>query len=150
VNPNPRYSGDWISNERAWLVGKNLPLLRASDIAAAARKLRARHGIRRVLVHAQGVAGWWAIYALEHEPAIDRIWIDRTPHSIRAALDTPVHQDLHDVVIPGVIPQAVPGAKIFWTDPTDWMRNVVKLDGGYVYRNVNDDGEGRLLDRFLR
>jgi hypothetical protein len=60
-----------------------------------------------------------------------------------------VHQDLHDVVIPGVIPQASPGAKILWTDPADWMRNVVKLDGGYVYRNVNDDAEGRLLDRFL-
>lgn len=149
VNPNPRYSGDWISNERAWLAGKNLPLLRASDIAAAARKLRARPGVRRVLVHAQGVAGWWAIYALAHEPAIDGIWIDRTPHSIRAALDTPVHQDLHDVVIPGVIPEAKAGAKIFWTDPTDWMRNVVKLEGGYVYRNVNDDAEDRLIDRFL-
>lgn len=149
VNPNPRYSGDWISNERAWLVGKNLPLLRASDIAAAAKKLRARPGVRRVLVHAQGVAGWWAIYALAHETAIDGIWIDRTPHSIRAALDTPVHQDLHDVVIPGVIPEAKPGAKIFWTDPTDWMRNIVKREGGYVYRNVNDDAEDRLIDRFL-
>jgi hypothetical protein len=150
VHPSARYSGDWISNERAWLVGKNLPLLRASDIAQAARQLRSRAGVRRVFVHAQGVAGWWAIYAMAHEPAIDRIWVDRTPHSIRAALDTPVHQDLHDVVIPGVIPQASPGPKILWTDPTDWMRNVIKLEGGYVYRNVNEDAEARLLDRFLR
>jgi hypothetical protein len=149
VNPNPRYSGDWISNERAWLVGKNLPLLRASDIATAARKLRARPGIQRVMVHAQGVAGWWAIYALANEPAIDRIWIDRTPHSIRAALDVPVHQDLHDVVIPGVIPEAAPGEKILWTDPTDWMRNVVKLEGGYVYRNVNAEDDQRIFTTFL-
>jgi hypothetical protein len=150
VNPNPRFSGDWISNERAWLVGKNLPLLRAADIASAARTLRSRPGVSRVLVHAQGVAGWWAVYAIAHEPAIDRIWIDRTPHSIRAALDTPVHQDLHDVIIPGVIPEAAPGEKILWTDPTDWARNVVKADGEFIYRNVNDDAEASLLDRFLQ
>jgi len=151
----PQLSGDWATNERAWLIGLNLPLMRAADIAAAARELRARPGIRRVLVHATGVAGWWAIYAAAHEPAIhpviDKVWVDRTPHSIRAAFDQPAHYDLHDVIIPGVVPEARPSAKLMWSDPTDWMRNTVKLDGGYVYRNVIvDDDNERLIREFLR
>lgn len=144
-------SGDWASNERAWLIGKNLPLMRAADIAEAAQKLRSRPGIRSVRVHAQGVAGWWAIFAAVHEPVIDRTWVDRTPHSIRAAFDQPAHMDLHDVIIPGVIPAAAPSAKLYWTDPTDWMRNVVTLPGTYRYRNVIvDDDDRRLIEEFLR
>ncbi len=150
VNSPRGFAGDWISNERAWLVGKNLPLLRAAGIAAAARKLRTRPGISRVMVYAPGVAGWWAIYAQANEPAIDRIWVDRTPYSIRAAMDQPVHQDLHDVVIPGVIPVAAPSAKIFWTDPADWMRNAIRLPGGYVYRSLAADNDNALIDAFVR
>jgi hypothetical protein len=147
----PQLSGDWATNERAWLIGLNLPLMRAADIAAAARELRARPGIRRVLVHAAGVAGWWAIYAAAHEQAIDKVWVDRTPHSIRAAFDQPAHYDLHDVVIPGVVPEARPSSKLLWSDPTDWMRNTIKLSGGYVYRNVIvDDDSERLIREFLR
>lgn len=147
----PQNSGDWATNERAWLIGKNLPLMRASDIVAAVKKLRARQGISRVMVYAPGVGGYWALYALANEPSIDRVWVDKTPHSIRAAFDQPVQQDLHDVVIPGVVPKFEPSSKILWTDPTDWMRNVVKLPGAYVYRNViADDDDTRLISLFLK
>ncbi len=150
VAASVNYSGDWIANERAWLIGKNLPLLRAADIAKAVRELKARPGISRVLVHATGVAGYWALYAQANEPAIDRVWVDRTPHSIRAAFAQGLHRDLHDAVIPGVIPAFEPGPKLLWTDPTDWMRNVVAVKGGYVYRNViADDDSRRLVEMFL-
>lgn len=40
---------------------------------------------------------------------------------------------------------------ILWTDPTDWMRNVVKVSGNFVYRNVIvDDDDQRLIDLFLK
>ncbi len=151
VTRYPFYSGDWATNERAWLIGKNLPLMRAADIATAARKLKARPGIERVLVTASGVGGWWAIYALQNEPAIAKAWVDKTPHSIRAAFDQPVHQDLHDVVIPGVVPDVKPSRRLLWTDPTDWMRNVIKVPGEYVYRQViYDDDSERLITLFLK
>jgi hypothetical protein len=146
----PQLSGDWASNERAWLIGKNLPLMRAADIADAARSLAKRPGIRSVRVHAQGVAGWWAIYAAAHEPVIERTWVDRTPHSIRAAFDQPAHMDLHDVIIPGVIPQAAPSVRLLWSDPADWMRNVIKLPGAFRYRNVTvDEDDSQLIRDFL-
>ena len=150
VEPYRVISGDWAANERAWLIGRNLPLLRASDISAAVRSLRQRPGVRRVLVHAPGVGGWWALYAFANDPGIDRLWVDRTPYSLRQAFEYGVHTDLHDAVIPGVLPEFRPGGKILWTDPTDWMRNTVKLTGGYVYRNiVVDDDDRRLIDLFL-
>jgi dienelactone hydrolase len=150
-----RYSGDWITNTRAWLAGENLALMRAADIAAAVKKLRARPGITRVFVHAQGVAGWWAIYAAAHESGIDGLWLDRTPYSVRAAFDHPVHYDLHDVVIPGVIPEAPPSAyklkRLVWSDPTDWMRNIVVRPGDFQYRSISgDDEDARLIALLLR
>ncbi len=145
------YSGDWATNERAWLIGKNLPLMRAADIAAAVKQLKSRSGINRVMVYAPGVGGYWALYALANDPSISRVWVDKTPWSILAAFEQGVHQDLHDVVIPGVVPHFEPSSKIFWTDPTDWMRNVVKRPGQFVYRNVIvDDDDQRLVSRFLK
>jgi len=156
VAPYTGVSGDWAANERAWLIGTNLPLMRAYDIANAVKSLRARPGIKRVLVHAPGVAGWWAIYATMSKPGIDGLWLDRTPHSIRAAFDG-VHTDLHDAVVPSganfnaELALQTPKIPVMWSDPTDWMRNVVKLPGNYVYRNVVvDDDDRRLIDLFLK
>ena len=39
--------------------------------------------------------------AAAQDPRIGKIWLDQTPHSLRAALEVPITRDLHDAVIPG-------------------------------------------------
>ena len=67
--------------------------------------------------------------------------LDRTPHSLAAALDAPIHSNLHDAVIPGFalkwdladLREVLRPRSVTWKDPTDWMGNVVALDGSYTY-----------------
>lgn len=55
------------------------------------------------------------------------------------------------MVIPGVVPDVKPSRRLLWTDPTDWMRNVIKVPGEYVYRQViYDDDSERLITLFLK
>ena len=67
--------------------------------------------------------------------------LDRTPHSVRAAIDSPMHSNLHDAVIPGFavkwdladLRELIRSRTLVWKDPTDWMGNVVALEGPYTY-----------------
>jgi len=67
--------------------------------------------------------------------------LSRTPHSVRAAIDSPIHTNLHDAVIPGFAAKwdfadlralRRPGT-VEWRDPTDWMGNVVRVEGEFKY-----------------
>jgi hypothetical protein len=77
-------------------------------------------------------------------PQIGSVSLDRTPHSVRAAIDAPIHTNLHDAVIPGFalkwdladLRALLRPRSVTWKDPTDWMGNVVAL-GGYTY-SVSD------------
>ncbi len=79
--------------------------------------------------------------------AIDKIWIDRTPYSLRAALDHSMAADLWDAVIPGFVlhwdlddlVKAMGKRQVMWTDPTNWLRQVVALGPRYQYRYVLGD-----------
>jgi hypothetical protein len=65
----------------------------------------------------------------------------RTPHCGRAAIDSPIHINLHDAVIPGFavkwdlsdLRDLLRPRKVEWRDPTDWMGNVVALGDAYTY-----------------
>jgi hypothetical protein len=82
-----------------------------------------------------------ALLAAAVNPQIRFVSLDRTPHSLRAAIDAPIHTNLHDAVIPGFavkwdlsdLRELVLPRPVTWTDPTDWMGNVVALEGGYTY-----------------
>jgi hypothetical protein len=83
---------------------------------------------------------------------IGKIWLDRTPYSLRAALEVPIARDLHDAVIPGFalhwdledLVKAMAPRPVLWTDPTDWMRKVVPHLAGFLYRTFEEPD-----DRFL-
>ncbi|MBM3728762.1 MAG: acetylxylan esterase [Acidobacteria bacterium] len=137
------FSGDWISNTRAWLIGRNLPGMRALDILHGADILLARPDVARLTAHASHTAGIWLLLAAALEPRIAAVWVDRTPHSLREAFTGPVHRDLHDAVIPGFTQQwdlaglaaLLAPRKLIWTDPTGWLRDTVRLQGPpYRYR----------------
>ena len=91
------------------------------------------------------------LLAAAANPQIGSVTLDRTPHSLRAAIDAPIHTDLHDAVIPGFavkwdlvdLRTLIEGRgsrgslleprTVVWKDPTDWMGNVVRVSGKYTY-----------------
>ena len=58
-----------------------------------------------------------------------------------AAIDSPIHINLHDAVIPGFavkwdltdLRDLLRPRVVVWRDPTDWMGNVVALGDAYKY-----------------
>jgi hypothetical protein len=90
-------------NIRAWVIGKNMAGMRAFDIQRGVDLLAARPDVDAASIRAaaRDVGGVWLLMAACVDPRIGKIWLDRTPHSLRAALDVPITRDLHDAVIPG-------------------------------------------------
>jgi dienelactone hydrolase len=142
-DPGRPYAGNWMNNTRAWLVGRNLPATHASEIDAVVAELEKREDVdrARISVRANGVAGVWALLAAARNPQISSVILSRTPHSLRAAIEAPIHTNLHDAVIPGFalkwdlddLRTLVRPRTVEWRDPTDWMGNVVRLEGDYKY-----------------
>jgi hypothetical protein len=132
-----------MNNTRAWLVGRNLPALHAAEINAAVSAAAQRSDVdpSRISARAPGVAGVAMLLAAAVNPQIGSIVLDRTPHSLRAAIDAPIHTDLHDAVIPGFalkwdlvdLRRLIEPRSVVWKDPTDWMGNVVQVNGKYTY-----------------
>jgi dienelactone hydrolase len=136
-------SGNWLNNTRAWLVGRNLPATHAAEINAAVAELARRSDVdpSRITARASGVAGIALLMAAAVNPQMASVSLERTPHSLRAALDAPLHTNLHDAVIPGFalkwdladLRDLLRPRSVVWRDPTDWMGNVMPLDGSYTY-----------------
>jgi len=153
------FGGDYLANTRAFLVGLNLPGMRAYDIRRGVDFLASRHDVDAGAIRAvaRGEAGIWLLLAAAVDPRMQRIWLDRTPHSLRAALDEPLNRNLHMAVIPGFclkwdladLVSAVQLRIVLWTDPTNWMRTVVPLGGTFRYRYLSE-GDGPFLDELLR
>jgi hypothetical protein len=142
--PNsPGFAGDWIMNSRAWLIGANLPGLRAHDIVDAVSALARRADVDATNINAEarGVAGVWLLMAAASDPRIRSLALHFVPYSLRAALEEELARDLHDAAIPGFVLKwdlsdlvdLIKPRKVTWVDPTDWMRHVKPLRGDYRY-----------------
>jgi len=91
------------------------------------------------------------------EPRLGKIWLDRTPYSLRTALDVPITRDLHDAVIPGFalhwdandLVKAIAPRVVVWSDPTDWLHRVVPHLDGFLYRTF-DEPDGRFLAELMK
>jgi hypothetical protein len=96
---------------------------------------------------------------------ISKVWLDRTPHSLRAALENSMNNGLFDAVIPSFalhwdlddLAKALAKRPILWTDPTNWMGRPVSLGPPFRYRYVigdttdlHDDQDNAYLQEFLR
>jgi dienelactone hydrolase len=137
------YTGNWMNNTRAWLVGRNLPATHAAEINAVVDELAHRSDVdpARITVRATGLAGIPALLAAAVNPRISSVVLTRTPHSVRAAIDSPIHVNLHDAVIPGFalkwdlsdLRDLLRPRKVEWRDPTDWMGNIIALGDAYTY-----------------
>jgi dienelactone hydrolase len=141
-------------NIRAWVIGKNLAGMRAGDIERGVDVLLAQPDVDAgsVRAAARNVSGVWLLMAASIDARIGKIWLDRTPYSLRAALEVPIARDLHDAVIPGFalhwdledLVKAMAPRPVLWTDPTDWMRKVVPHLAGFLCRTFEEPD-----DRFL-
>jgi cephalosporin-C deacetylase-like acetyl esterase len=127
--------GEWIEAELSWLIGRNLAGMRAKDILQALDILLARNDVdpTNVSLYANGVFGVTALLAAAVDNRIGTLFVDRTPYSFQPALDSPVQMDLHSAAIPGFflkwdlsnLVSALGRRKIVWTNPTDWLGNIV-------------------------
>jgi len=136
-------SGNTINNMRAWLVGRNLPAMHAAEINAAVAEALRRPDVdpSRISARASGVAGVALLLAAAVNDRIGSVTLERTPHSVRAAVNAPIHTDLHDAVIPGFamkwdlpdMRDLIRPRSVVWRDPTDWSGNVVPLKGDFIY-----------------
>jgi dienelactone hydrolase len=142
-DPERARIGNWMNSTRAWLVGRNLPAMHAAEINAAVADALARSDVdpARITARATGVAGVSLLLAAAVNKQIGEIHLDRTPHSLRAAVSAPIHTNLHDAVIPGFalkwdladLRALVRPRHVGWSDPTDWMGNVVALGAEFTY-----------------
>jgi dienelactone hydrolase len=136
-------SGNWINNTRAWLVGRNLPAMHAAEINAAVADAVKRPDVdaSRITARASGTAGVALLLAAAVNEQIASVSLERTPHSVRAAIEAPMHTNLHDAVIPGFalkwdlldLRDLMRPRSVEWRDPTDWMGNVVAVGGDFLY-----------------
>jgi cephalosporin-C deacetylase-like acetyl esterase len=162
------FVGNWLANTRADLIGRNLPAMRAHDILRGVDVLAARDDVdaSSIKATARGVKGVWLLLAAAADPRIKKVWLDRTPHSLHAALEKPVAMDLMDGVIPGFIlhwdlddlTKAMGNRPVLWTDPTNWMDVVIPLPLPVRYRylvygidtDFYEQQANQYIDEFLR
>ncbi len=147
-----RYSGGWIDHARAWLVGKNLPSLRANDLLVEVRKELDRYG--KVYVHGWAWGGIPAIYAAHAEKRIAGVWIERTPWSLAMAMEAKLPRNLQEAIVVGL---ALKGdfadfydPRFFIVDAHDWNENRLErpLEGGY--RRPFEQSDEELLLAFRK
>ncbi|MFN7921895.1 MAG: acetylxylan esterase [Bryobacteraceae bacterium] len=153
------FLGNWTTNERADLIGRNLPAMRAYDLEAAIDVLAARADVDAADIrgYARGVKGFWLMLAAAVDPRLQRIWLDRTPASFATALENPIASHLFDALIPGFalhwdiqdLFQTIGPRRVFWTDPTNWVNRVTPLGAPYRYRTVGE-GDAPSLGEFFR
>jgi dienelactone hydrolase len=153
------FLGDWLTNERADLVGRNLAAMRAHDLLVAVDLLAARPDIDAGSIrgYARGVKGIWLLLAAAVDPRLSKIWLDRTPWSLAAALEAPLTNHLFDAMIPRFalhwdfrdLVDAIGDRRVLWTDPTNWMNRVVPLGPPFRYRHL-EEGDAPSISEFLR
>lgn len=161
------YIGNWLTNARADLIGRNLPSMRAHDILRGVDLLAARSDVDSASIRAaaRDVRGIWLLLAAAMDARIGKVWLDRTPYSLRVALENSMNTDLFDAVIPGFVRhwdledlrKAMGSRPVLWTDPTNWMERTVFLGPAYRYRYVLGDTtdlhaaqDDAYLEEFLR
>jgi len=161
------FVGNWLTNARANQIGRNLPAMRAHDILRGIDLLAARSDVDPASIRAaaRGVKGIWLLLAAAADTRIGKVWLDRTPYSLRLALENSLNTGLFDAVIPGFalpwdledLTKAMGDRPVLWTEPTNWMGRIVPLGPPFRYRYVLGDTtdlaeaqDNMYLDEFIK
>lgn len=148
-NTRGSHTGDWIAAMQANLIGRNLAIMRAHDLLRGVDLLSHLPEVEPESIRgaAKGVSGIPLLLAAAEDARIKAVWLDRTPHSLRSALDDSLAFDLPEVVIPGFVlhwdlddlVKTMGNRHVLWTDPTNWTQRVVALGSAYRYRYILGD-----------
>jgi cephalosporin-C deacetylase-like acetyl esterase len=143
------FIGNWENAQQANLIGLNFPALRAHDILRGVDLLTSRPDVDAGSIRAagRGVEGTWLLLAAAADPRIVKIWLYKTPYSLRAALESSMTADLWEALIPNFVlhwdysdlVKAMGERQVLWTDPINWMRRTVDLGAPFQYRYVLGD-----------
>jgi cephalosporin-C deacetylase-like acetyl esterase len=92
---------------RAFLVGRTLVGIRADDALRALDWLRARSDVdaSRLTIYGNGALGMAALDAAVLDTRIARVVEENSLSSYRSIVDVPLHRNVSEVVIPGVLRQ---------------------------------------------
>lgn len=159
ANDNRPFLGNWMTNARADAIGHNLPARRAHDILRGVDFLCGRDDVDAGSIRAvaRDVRGVWLLLAAAADQRIAKVWLDRTPNSLAAALDSPFNTNLFDATIPGFLlhwdlpdlVQSMGKRPVLWTDPTNWMGQTKPSGSGFRYR-YSGEPDSAILTEFLR
>jgi len=92
-------------HRRAAVVGTSLVAMRAADVIRAIDVLAARADVDAGRIDAIGRGGFAlpVLHAAVIDPRIARVALEESPVSYRAFLDHPVHRNLPEILLPGVL-----------------------------------------------
>jgi cephalosporin-C deacetylase-like acetyl esterase len=132
-------------NLRAIIVGKTLVGMRADDVIRVLNWLASRPDVERtsITLYGKGGLGMVALHAAAVDTRITRVIAENTLVSYRTALDAPLHRNLSEITIPGVLQhydvadllQAVAPREVTLLNPVDAIGQPMRLD--QVRRSLN-------------
>lgn len=130
--------GNYAVAMRSAVIGKTLVGMRTDDIIQAANYLTARPDVRKdgMVAFGQGVLGVPLLHAALLDKRIREVIVQDMIASYRLAVDRPLHKNLYDVAIPGVLRRydldhilsALGPAAVTVLNPTDAYGNPLRLD----------------------
>jgi cephalosporin-C deacetylase-like acetyl esterase len=102
---SPLLGNYYLLSLRARLVGKTIVGMRADDIIRAVDWLAAREDVDRTRIDAygNGPEGVALLHAAALDTRITRVFVENTLASYRLAVERPIHRNLPEVALPGVL-----------------------------------------------
>ena len=88
---------------RAFLVGKTIVGIRADDVLHAIDWLYANEHPSSLTVHAAGDLGIVALHVAVLDPRIAHVEVDANLPTYRSIVEEPIHRNVSEIVIPGVL-----------------------------------------------
>lgn len=146
---------------RAMLVGRTLVGIRVADTLRLLDQLLARADVdpASITIYGNGPMGVVALHAAALDRRINRVVIENTLVSYRSVLTQPLHRNLPEIALPGVVRKydlgdlmtAIAPAPITIVNPADGMGQPVRLDAARRELNyVFASGVVKLMERSAR
>ena len=128
---------------RSFLVGKSIIGLRIDDTIRAVNWLAARRDVDRnaITVYGSGPLGMVALHAAALDSRISKVVVANTLTSYRLIVDQPVHRNVSEIVIPGVLQHydttdlltAIHPRPVIYISPQDALGDAIR---GPIFRTA--------------
>jgi cephalosporin-C deacetylase-like acetyl esterase len=99
------YASSYQMAMRALLVGKTMPGMQTTDVLRAFDYLTSRPDVdaKKISIHGKGKGGVLALYVAALEPRIASVVATGAPESYLSIARLKIHDDIADIVVPGVL-----------------------------------------------